>query len=141
MELYWLAGAIVFTIIELMVPGLISVWFALGAGVTIFFSMVVESVLYQGYFFVILSGILLTVTRKFCKQTLAKRDGDVDRIIGQIVEIKGIDKNGNYTVYLDGKHWLGKSDEILSVGDKGVVTRIEGIKLVLDKTNEKTNVK
>lgn len=136
MELYWLAGAIIFTIIELMVPGLISVWFALAAGVTIFFSMVIDSVLYQGYFFIILSGILLAVTRKFCKQTLAKRDGNIDRIIGQIVEIKGIDTNGNYTIYLDGKHWLGKSDEILTVGDRGVVTKIEGIKLVLSKIKE-----
>lgn len=139
MELYWLAGTVIFAIIELMVPGLISIWFALAAGITIFFSMAVESMLYQGYFFVGLSAVLLAVTRKFCKKVLARRDGNVDRITGQIIKINGIDSNGNYTVYFDGKHWLGKSDEVLAVGDRAKILKIEGIKLVLAKLKENEN--
>ena len=132
----WLAGVVVFTIIELIVPGLISVWFALASGMTLFFSMMTDDLLYQGYFFVIMSTILLLVTRKYCRRALAKRDGDVDRITGRIVEIKGIDANGNYTIYFDGKHWLGKSDEVLAAGDRAEILRIEGIKLVLSKIRE-----
>ena len=123
MAVYWLVGAVFFAVVELIVPGLISIWFALA----------VDSVLYQGYFFVILSAVLLASTRKFSKKMLERKDGSVDRITGSIVEVKGIAPNGNYEIYFDGKHWVGKSDEELEIGDKVKILRIEGIKLVLEK--------
>ena len=140
MAVYWLIGAVFFAVVELMVPGLISIWFALAAAITIFFSMAVESVLYQGYFFVILAAILLASTRKFSKKILEKKDGSVDRIVGSIVEVKGIGQNENYEIYFDGKHWLGKSDEELQIGDKVKILKIEGIKLVLKKLTDKNDV-
>ena len=73
MAVYWLAGAVFFAVVELIVPGLISIWFALAAAITIFFSMAVDSGLYQGYFFVILSAVLLASTRKFSKKMLEKK--------------------------------------------------------------------
>ena len=50
MEIVWLVGAIIFAVIEFIVPGLISIWFAISAVITIFFSMIVEKILYQGDF-------------------------------------------------------------------------------------------
>ncbi|MDU1911663.1 NfeD family protein [Fusobacterium sp.] len=140
MAVYWLAGAVFFTVVELIVPGLISIWFALAAAITIFFSIVVDNGLYQGYFFVILSAVLLASTRKFSKKMLERKDGNVDRITGSVVEIKGIDPNGNYEIYFDGKHWVGKSDEKLEIGDKVKILRIEGIKLVLEKIECKSDI-
>ncbi|MCD7979486.1 MAG: NfeD family protein [Fusobacterium sp.] len=81
----------------------------------------------------ILSAVLLASTRKFSKKMLERKDGSVDRITGSIVEVKGIAPNGNYEIYFDGKHWVGKSDEELEIGDKVKILRIEGIKLVLEK--------
>ena len=51
------------------------------------------------------------------------------------MEIKDIDEKGNYILYLDGKHWLGKSEVPLNVGDKAKILKIEGIKLVLEREN------
>ena len=48
MEIIWLVGAIIFAVVEFIVPGLISMWFAISAVATMFFSMVIESILYQG---------------------------------------------------------------------------------------------
>ncbi len=140
MAVYWLVGAVFFAVVELIVPGLISIWFALAAAITIFFSMAVDSGIYQGYFFVILSAVLLASTRKFSKKMLERKDGNVDRITGSVVEIKGIAPNGNYEIYFDGKHWVGKSDENLEVGDKVKILRIEGIKLVLEKIECENNI-
>ena len=135
MEIVWLVGAIIFAVIEFIVPGLISIWFAISAVITIFFSMIVEKVLYQGYFFVVVSVLLLLITRNYCKKIRSQKNDKVDRITGTVVEIKEIDERGNYIIYLDGKHWLGKSETILNVGDKAKILKIEGIKLVLEKEN------
>lgn len=135
MEIVWLVGAIIFAVIEFIVPGLISIWFAISAVITIFFSMIVEKVLYQGYFFVVVSVLLLLITRNYCKKICSQKNDKVDRITGTVVEIKEIDERGNYIIYLDGKHWLGKSETLLNVGDKAKILKIEGIKLVLEKEN------
>lgn len=135
MEIVWLVGAIIFAVIEFIVPGLISIWFAISAVITIFFSMIVEKILYQGYFFVVVSVLLLLITRNYCKKIRSQKNDKVDRITGTVVEIKEIDERGNYIIYLDGKHWLGKSETLLNVGDKAKILKIEGIKLVLEKEN------
>lgn len=135
MEIVWLVGAIIFAVIEFIVPGLISIWFAISAVITIFFSMIVEKVLYQGYFFVVVSVLLLLITRNYCKKIRSQKNDKVDRITGTVVEIKELDERGNYIIYLDGKHWLGKSETLLNVGDKAKILKIEGIKLVLEKEN------
>lgn len=135
MEIVWLVGAIIFAVIEFIVPGLVSIWFAISAVITIFFSMIVEKVLYQGYFFVVVSVLLLLITRNYCKKIRSQKNDKVDRITGTVVEIKEIDERGNYIIYLDGKHWLGKSETLLNVGDKAKILKIEGIKLVLEKEN------
>lgn len=135
MEIVWLIGAIVFAVVEFIVPGLISIWFAISAVATMFFSMLVESILYRGYFFIIVSIVLLLLTRSYCKKIRSQKNDKVDRITGTIVEIKDIDEKGNYIIYLDGKHWLGKSETLLNIGDKAKILKIEGIKLVLEKEN------
>lgn len=135
MEIIWLIGAIIFAVVEFIVPGLISIWFAISAVATMFFSMAIESILYQGYFFIIVSIVLLLLTRSYCKKIRSQKNDKVDRITGTVVEIKDIDEKGNYIIYLDGKHWLGKSEAPLNIGDKAKILKIEGIKLVLEKEN------
>ncbi len=135
MEIIWLIGAIIFAVVEFVVPGLISIWFAISAVATMFFSMAIESILYQGYFFIIFSIVLLLLTRSYCKKIRSQKNDKVDRITGTVVEIKDIDEKGNYIIYLDGKHWLGKSEASLNIGDKAKILKIEGIKLVLEKEN------
>lgn len=135
MEIIWLVGAIIFAVIEFVVPGLISIWFAISAVITMFFSMVIDDTLYQGYFFIVVSIILLFLTRSYCRKIRSQKNDKVDRITGTIVEIKGIDERGNYIIHLDGKHWIGKSETLLNVGDRAKILKIEGIKLVLEKEN------
>ena len=130
----WLIAMVVFFIIEAMVSGLISVWCGVAAAFTAIFAYFVDDIIYQGYFFVILSVILFILTRRLSKKIMSRRkkgDGEVDRITGRVVEIKGITEKGFYRIYLDGKEWLAISNKSYSIGDKAQVIGIEGIKLVL----------
>jgi len=130
----WMALTIVFAVGELMAPGLVSIWFALSAGILTLTARFIESPLNQVYLFIALSSFFLIVTRPLSKKLLSKREYKLeDRIIGQTVVIERVLDNGIYEVKLDGKHWKAICTEELSEGSRARVLRIEGIKLILEK--------
>lgn len=130
---WWLGIGIVFFIIEAIIPGLISIWFGIAAMITMIISTFIDNIFYQFYIFIILSGIIFVITKNISKKWRERKKENLDRIRGQIVEIRSIKNNGDYEIYLDGKNWIGKSNESFEVGEKVRVTRIEGIKLILEK--------
>ncbi len=113
---------------------LISIWFALAAGILTLTSGYIPDMMKQFYLFVTLSFIFIMITRPLSKKILSRRKDKIEsRIIGQIVEIKKVISPGEYETYLDGKHWKAKCDKELHVGDKAKVLKIQGIKLILEK--------
>lgn len=134
MEYIWLILTIVFAVGEVTAPGLISIWFALSAGIMTLVSRFIVDPMNEFYLFVILSLIFLIATRPLSKKILSKRSYKLeDRIIGQIVVIEEVLDDGRYEVTLDGKHWKAICNEDLEVGSKARVLSIEGIKLILEK--------
>lgn len=134
MESYiWFGLLVVFSLVEIAAPGLVSIWFAMSAGILTFVSKYL-SVENQIYLFVGLSAVFLIVTRPLAKKMLSSRQYKIeDRILGQIVVIEKIFENGDCEVKLDGKYWKCKSSTTLEVGSRGKVTGIEGNKLILEK--------
>lgn len=134
MEYVWFVLTIVFAVGEVAAPGLISIWFALSAGILTLTSKFIVDPMNQFYLFVVLSLGFLAVTRPLSKKILSKRNYRLeDRIIGQVVVIEKVLDDGRYEVTLDGKHWKAVCSEKLEEGSRGKVLRIEGIKLILEK--------
>ncbi|ADO83478.1 NfeD family protein [Ilyobacter polytropus] len=130
----WLILTVIFLILEGYTTALISIWFALAAGILTLTSGYIPDIMKQFYFFVALSFVFIIVTRPLSKKLLSKRKEKIEsRIIGQTVEIKKVISSGEYETYLDGKHWKAKCDRELHIGDKARVLRIQGIKLILEK--------
>ena len=130
----WLLMTIIFGVGEMLAPGLISIWFALSAGILTLVARFIESPFNQAYLFITLSLIFLMGTRPLSKRVLSKRNYKLeDRIIGQVVIIEEVLEDGRYEVMLDGKHWKAICNEKLEKGNKACVLRIEGIKLILEK--------
>lgn len=130
----WLLIGIVFLIIEFLSFGLISIWFAFGAFVTMLFTNL--SIQYQFYIFVIVSGLSFLLIRKAALKFIKKKENVLDRITGQTVKIEKIELRGEdriYNVRLDGKHWEAKSDFIFEKNDIARVEKIVGNKLWLNK--------
>ncbi len=130
----WFYVGIIFLAIELLTFGVVSIWFALGAFLTIFFKNL--SLEYQFYIFVVCSLISLVLFRQISLKYLKGNSKELNRIDEKIVKIENIDIRGNfiiYTVYLDGKLWEAISDERFNLGDKAKVKSITGNKLVLIK--------
>ena len=132
--LNWFVVGIIFLIIEGVSFGLVSIWFALGAFVTMFFYKL--EMINQFYIFVTVSGLSLIFIRKFAMKFLKKNGKELDRISGKEVKIEKKSTRGNmkiYTVSLDGKYWDCISVDDLETGDVATVIKIEGNKLILEK--------
>ncbi|MDX8337461.1 NfeD family protein [Candidatus Cetobacterium colombiensis] len=132
--LLWFIIGVVFLVIEIFTFGLISIWFALGAFLTmIFYEASLEN---QFYIFVGASLLFLFLIRKLALKHFKGNSKELNRIKGKVVKIEKIEVRGSnnfYTVYLDGKIWEGISKFNFSVGDEAIVEKIMGNKLVLAK--------
>lgn len=131
----WLVLFVIFSVIEISFPALVSVWFAISAMILTIISGKINNLIYEFYIFVILSLFLLMVTKPLVKKLLAKRNPIENRIYGQKVKIISVLENEIYEVKLDGKHWKAISNEKLQLGEYGVVKEIKGNKLILEKVN------
>ncbi|MGL4946761.1 MAG: NfeD family protein [Cetobacterium sp.] len=132
--LTWFIVGLVFLSIELLSFGLISIWFALGAFLTMpFYNLSLE---YQFYIFVSISLVSLILVRKIALKYFKTNSKELNRITKQEVVIEGLELKGNqkiYTVYLDGKIWQAISSYSFEIGEHAVVEKIVGNKLILNK--------
>lgn len=129
----WLVLFVVFSVIEISFPALVSVWFAVSAMILTVISGKINNLIYEFYIFVILSLLLLIVTKPLVKRLLAKRNPIENRIYGQKVKIISVLENEIYEVKLDGKYWKAISNEKFQLGENGIVKEIKGNKLILEK--------
>lgn len=129
----WLALFIIFVIIEVSFPALVSIWFAISAMVLTLLSGRINNLLYEFYIFIGLSLVLLILTKPIVKKITSKKNPIDERIFGQRVKILKVSNENIYEVKLDGKHWKAICEETLQVGDYGIVEKYEGNKLVLKK--------
>lgn len=134
--LIWFILGILFLVIEFISFGLISIWFAFGAFLTMIFYD--YSLVNQFYIFVGSSLLFLILIRKIAVKYFKGNSKELNRINGQVVKIEKIEIRGNtkfYTVYLDGKIWEAISKLDFDLGDNARVEKIVGNKLVLTKNS------
>ena len=112
----WFLLGIVFLGIEAISFGLISIWFAIGAFVAMFFTHL--PIDYQFFIFIGVSGISLLLIRKTALVFLKGRGEELDRITKSKIKVENIEQRGNVEIYLvrlDGKIWEAIWDEKLII--------------------------
>lgn len=130
----WFFIGLAFVVIEGISFGLISIWFAIGAFVAMFFTNL--SLDYQFYIFIGVSALSLLLIRKTALIHLKGKGKELDRITKAEVKVEKIELRGNeniYTVKLDGKYWEAICKEKLELDEIAQVEKIQGNKLVLNK--------
>lgn len=140
MTVFWLGTFILLIFIELMTVNLMTIWFALGAIVAMLVTFLTDNVLIQLAVFIASSFITLFATKPLIKKFKVneKTPTNLDRVIGKRAEVtKKItsDEYGEVKVY--GNLWTATADKIFNVGDKVIVKEIDGVKLIVDKEEEK----
>ena len=138
MTTVWLIGMIVFLVVEATVPGLVSIWFALGAFAAMLSALLGAPLWLQITWFALVSLASLWFTRPFVKKYVNSRTmpTNLDMVIGQdCLVTEDIDNfQGTGAVSVQGKVWTARMDEPEQKAKKGdivIAQRIEGVKLIV----------
>lgn len=140
MTVVWLIAMVVLLVVEGVIPGLVSIWFAAGALVALLLSLIGAPLWLQGTAFLIVSLALLVLTRPLAKKYINSRTTptNADRIIGKdCVVTEEIDNlRGTGAVSVDGKIWTARLEQVDGKAPKGAVVkalRIEGVRLIVSE--------
>ena len=138
MTTVWLIALVVFLVVEASVPGLVSIWFALGAFAAMISVMLNAPLWLQITWFAVVSLASLWFTRPFVKKFVNSRvtPTNLDMVIGQdCLVTEDIDNTlGTGTVNVQGKTWTARMDNAACKalkGDTVTALRIEGVKLIV----------
>ena len=147
MTLVWLAATIVLLIIEGLAPGLVSIWFALGALAAMISAMLKAPIWLQVVWFLVVSAVSLLLTRPLARKYVNSRTvpTNADMAVGQdCVVTEAIDNVlGTGAVSVGGKVWTARMAAADGKAPKGAVlrvVRIEGVKLIVEEKHEKQEV-
>lgn len=134
----WLVAVVVFLAVEALVPGLISIWFALGALSALIAALFNAPFWLQLVWFFVVSIVALALTRPLAKKYINGRvqPTNADMIIGNdCVVTETVDNlHGTGAVSVGGKIWTARAIEagvIIEKDSIAVVDHIEGVKLIV----------
>ena len=136
----WLSAAVILLIVEGIAPGLVSVWFALGALAAMVSAICNAPLWLQAVWFVLVSAVTLVLTRPLVKKYVNSRvqPTNADALIGKdgvvVDEIDNIAGTGS--VKISGQMWTARStDENIPIAAGKIVTAkaIQGVKLIVEE--------
>ena len=136
----WLIITIVMALIELPTMGLITIWFAAGALVSMVLAMLGFGVPVQVAAFIIVSVLILCSVRplaiKYFNSKVKKTN--IDAVIGKrLIVMNDIDNlNESGKVQFEGSIWLARSSSdqvIIRAGEKVRVVNVVGNNLIVER--------
>ncbi len=140
MTVVWLVLMVVLLVVEGMAPGLVSIWFAIGALAAMISAMLHAPLWLQVLWFVVVSTVSLVLTRPLAKKYVNARTTrtNADMAIGKdCVVTETIDNvRGTGAVTVGGKIWTARMAAPDGHAEKGAVLkvlRIEGVKLIVEE--------
>lgn len=136
----WLGLVILLLIIEIATMGLTTIWFAGGAMAAFFSTFFGASPAAQRTIFIVLSLVLLIVTRpaavKYMRSGHVKTNADslIGRLAVVTAEINNLAQSGE--VMIADVSWTARSrteGSVIPVGSKVKICAIEGVKLIVEE--------
>jgi membrane protein implicated in regulation of membrane protease activity len=138
----WMAIAALFIVGEIFTQGFFLFWFGIGAAVAGVLAILGLGVGWQLGAFVVVSGVLFAVSRRFAEKFSKKQPPGIgaDRFIGLegvvLEEIDNVKNTGRVRVQKD--EWRADSEtgDIIPQGERIIVTRLDGTHLVVKIKSE-----
>ena len=136
---YWLIAAGLFGIAEIIIPGFLVFWLAIGALVAMIVSFFTSNLIIQMTVFVITSTILIFATKPLVKKFVRNYDKSVKTnvfsIIGKhAVVIKSINsKHELGQIKVDGEVWSAESEDSSNIeqGTEVEIIKVNGVKAIV----------
>lgn len=141
--MYWLLAAAAFLVLEMLTMGLTSIWFAGGALVGAVVARMGLSLGIQVAAFVVVSIVLLMLTRPLAGKYLNSRTvkTNADSLVGEVcVVTQTIDNlKAQGQVLIRGQVWTARStkeDLVIPEDSRVKVIEISGVKLMVEPVSE-----
>ena len=137
----WLILFVVLVVFEIATMGLTTIWFAAGALIAFFASLLHATWWLQFVFFIVVSLIMLIFTRPFALRYVNRHTTktNIDSVIGQtgrvIAQIDNAQASGYVTI--NGIEWAARSADgcVMEVDTMVTVKSIEGVKVIVERKN------
>ena len=141
MWILWLIAAGVFFVAEIFTAGFLIFWLGVAALVSMVISFFIDNVIIQGTVFVILSGILMFLTRPLVDRFITKPDDKVATNAYSIIGKRGIvtkeinEISGTGQIKVGTEVWSAKSYDSSKIeeGSEVEINSINGVKAVVTK--------
>ena len=141
MWILWLIAAGVFFVAEIFTAGFLIFWLGVAALVSMVISFFIDNVIIQGTVFVILSGILMFLTRPLVDRFITKPDDKVATNAYSIIGKRGIvtkeinEISGTGQIKVGTEVWSAKSLDSSKIeeGSEVEINSINGVKAVVTK--------
>ncbi len=139
----WVVVFIAALVIEIAIPGLVSIWFAGGALVSLFVAIFNGNPIYQIISFVVVSAVLLILTKFVFKKTFLKAKPvatNTDALIGQEIRvIKGFGKTTHGEGKIRDLVWtlVTLEDVHYTEGEFAIIKEIQGNHIIVAKKEGK----
>ncbi|MCI9175683.1 MAG: NfeD family protein [Lachnospiraceae bacterium] len=135
--IFWLIVVVVMAVIEIITLGLTTIWFAGGALAAFIASLLGANLLVQSILFVVVSVVLLAVTRPLAVEFFNKdrTKTNAESLIGKTAvvrqEIDNLKAAGMVTV--DGQEWSARSADntVIAAETPVEILEISGVKLLV----------
>ncbi len=139
----WVVVFIAALVIEIAIPGLVSIWFAGGALVSLFIAIFNGNPIIQIIVFVVVSAVLLILTKFVFKKTFLKAKPlatNTDALVGQEIRvIKGFGKTTHGEGKIRDLVWtlVTNEDVTYTEGEFAIIKEIQGNHIIVAKKEGK----
>lgn len=137
--LFWGVAAGIFLIIEVIIPGLISIWMALASFILLFLSFVIKNSVWETIIFLILSLIFMFGTRPFVMRKISEiKKENIDQTVNiHIIDVIDVDSEiKEYTIRYKGVLWSALSSDTFIKGDIVKIVSFNGNKANIERGSE-----
>ena len=136
--MFWAIATAVFALLEIVIPGLVTIWLALAALIVTLLAGFINNPTIEFVIFAIFSLIFVIFTRPVLRKYIQKTDKNFSsQMKGSEIKIEKVvntDKSKKeYEVKFKGSIWTETSEEFFKAGDIVRIKSFEGNKIILER--------
>ena len=133
--MFWAIVTVTLAILEIIIPGLVTIWFACAGLVLVLISEMVKNSTTEFFIFSVTALLLVIFTRPALKRWIEVRKKAYEGEGSETV-IENIKEDGKYEVKFKGVLWTAISPYIFVKGEKVIIDGFEGNKIILRKKED-----
>ena len=136
--MFWAIATAVFALLEIVIPGLVTIWLALAALIVTLLAGFINNPTIEFVVFALFSLIFVIFTRPVLRRYIQKTDKNFSsQMKGSEIKIEKVintDKSKKeYEVKFKGSIWTATSEEFFKAGDIVRIKSFEGNKIILER--------